>query len=281
MGRIERSFALGKASWRVLRANHALFLVAVLAFVGAVVVGGVFALLAWMVGGGDGGELESSPAVWLVVALGYVAGAFVTTYCTAALVVGADTALAGGTATVADSLAGANRKLHRLLPWAVLVATVSILLRAVERNGIVGQIVSGLLGLAWSVLTFLAVPVIVLEDVGVGRTLGRSRELLSRTWGENLLGQLGLGAFSLVLFLPAVVVAVLAVASGVGAVAVAGLAVAGLWAVVVSVAVSALSGIYRTALYRYAVDGAVPGAFAGVGIEDAFRSRGGRGLFGS
>jgi hypothetical protein len=43
--------------------------------------------------------------------------------------------------------------------------------------------------------------------------------------------------------------------------------------IVASIIVSALSGIYRTALYRYAVDGQVPGAFADADMEHAFGPR--------
>ncbi len=280
MGRMQRSFELGKASWRVLRTNRALGVVALFSLIGAAVVGLVFAGLAWAAGGGSSTEFHSGPAFWLVVLLGYVASAVVTTYCTAALVVGADVALSGGEATVALSLAGANKKWHRILPWALVVATVSIVVRALERNGIVGQIIAGFLGLAWAVLTFLALPVIVLEDVGVRDTLTRSKDLLKQTWGENLFGQLGFGLFSIVLMLPGLAVFGLSILSGVDAIMIVGIAIAVVWTLVVSVIVSALSGIYRTALYRYAVEGFVPEAFAGVGLETAFQPRTGGKRFG-
>ena len=37
--------------------------------------------------------------------------------------------------------------------------------------------------------------------------------------------------------------------------------------------VSALSGIYRTALYHFAAGGQVPGEFADIDFHDAFRPR--------
>jgi len=45
----------------------------------------------------------------------------------------------------------------------------------------------------------------------------------------------------------------------------------------VTIVVSALSGIYRTALYRYAVDGRAPTAFAGTDFASAFTTKRGRG----
>jgi hypothetical protein len=48
-----------------------------------------------------------------------------------------------------------------------------------------------------------------------------------------------------------------------------------------AVIVSALSGIYRTALYHFAAHGQVPGVFADLNLHDAFRPRRGqRGGFG-
>jgi hypothetical protein len=153
-------------------------------------------------------------------------------------------------------------------------ATVSYVLQAIEeRLGFVGAIISSLLGAAWQVVTFLAVPIIVFEDVGPIHALKRSGSLLKQTWGENIIGQ---GAIGLLAFLPmlaGVGIGVLGVASGTAVVAVP-LVVVGVVIVLATVVVaSALSGIYRTALYRYAVDGQVPVPFAGADMEHAFGPR--------
>ena len=44
------------------------------------------------------------------------------------------------------------------------------------------------------------------------------------------------------------------------------------WVALVSVVISAMTGVYRTALYRYAVDGEAPPAFAGTDLGEAFRA---------
>ena len=44
-----------------------------------------------------------------------------------------------------------------------------------------------------------------------------------------------------------------------------------IWMLASAVVVSALSGIYRTALYHYAANGQVPGEFAGIDFGAAFR----------
>ena len=57
-----------------------------------------------------------------------------------------------------------------------------------------------------------------------------------------------------------------------------------IWLIVAAVVISALSGIYRTALYHYVANGVVPGEFSGIDFGQAFRRRnngGNRGFFGS
>ena len=90
------------------------------------------------------------------------------------------------------------RRAGKILPWAIISATVSMILRAIEeRAGFVGQIVAAIAGMAWAVVTFLVLPIIVIEGVGVRDAIKKSGNLFKRTWGENLAAQIG---FSLIGF---------------------------------------------------------------------------------
>ena len=173
-----------------------------------------------------------------------------------------------------SALRGAARRAGKILPWALVTATVSIILRAIEeRVGFIGQIVVSIIGLAWAVVTFLVLPAIVIEGVGVRDAFRKSTGLLRNTWGENLAGQAGLGLLGFLLILPGVAVGVLAALAG-GVVMVAGIAAAGVWMALVAVTMAALSGIYQTALYHYAVDGQVPSNYFDNNVmQAAFRPR--------
>jgi hypothetical protein len=156
----------------------------------------------------------------------------------------------------------------------VVTATVTMILQAIEeRFGIVGTIVARLVGLAWTLVTFLVVPILVLEDLGVGDALKRSKDLFKRTWGENVIGQFGLGFVGFLLTLPGLLLIVIGAALGTAGLIVLG-AVGVVWLLASAVVVSALSGIYRTALYHYAAYGQVPGEFSGIDFDNAFRRRG-------
>jgi hypothetical protein len=273
MTRFQTSWAIAKRSWAVLRSDKTLAWFPVLSFLASLAVVGIIAALVATMGIDNADTKDSlAPIGYVLIAVGYLGLAFVQTYFLAALVAGADERLRGGNSTVKGAIEVANSRLHRLLPWAVVTATVTVILNMLERQGIVGRIIGSLIGLAWSVVTFLTIPILVIEDIGVGKALTRSKDLLKQTWGENIIGQGGLGLVGFLAMLPAILLFVVGAALGtIGFVVFAAVAVA--WMLVSMVVVSALSGIYRTALYRFAATGAVPGDFTGVDFQSAFRPR--------
>src|SRR5204863_6096003 len=105
-----------------------------------------------------------------------------------------------------------SSRLGAIVAYAILAATVGMVLRAIaERSGIIGQIVIGIIGFAWSVATFLVVPVLTVENLGPVAALKRSAELLKKTWGEQLIGNVGIGViFGLLMFATFLVGAILA-----------------------------------------------------------------------
>ena len=95
----------------------------------------------------------------------------------------------------------------------------------------------------------------MLEDVGVGRRVQALQGPFKKTWGENVVGQVGLGIIGFLAVLPGLLVIALGVATGSVVVAVVIGAIGVAWIIVASTVVAALSGIYRTALYWFASTG--------------------------
>jgi hypothetical protein len=149
-----------------------------------------------------------------------------------------------------------------------------------ERSGIIGRILIGLIGMAWTLITFLVLPILVVEGTGVKDALTRSAAAFKRTWGENVVGNAGIGLVGFLAVLAGLLVAgpIIAVgaAGGVVAITVAGVALFVLWVIVVSVFSSALSGVFQTALYRYAMLGEEPTGFTHEQIAGAFVPKRGR-----
>jgi hypothetical protein len=274
MQRIKNSWELAKVSWSVLRSDKTLAVFPILSAVASLILVGIFAGLIAATGVNDSGSNSGLKGIgYVFIVAGYIALAFVSTYFLAALVHAANEALEGRRAALGESFAAANTKLHRILPWALVQATVSIVIQALEQRGFLGQIVASLIGAAWAVVTFLTVPIIMLEDLGPIAALKRSGHLLRESWGENIAAQFGFSIFGLIGSLPAILVFALVAGTGSTALLIVFGSVAVAWLVVVALVISALSGIYRTALYRFAVDGVAPPAFANADLQHAFGAR--------
>ena len=277
MGRLARSYALFVASVRVLRAHKGLAWFPVLAGIAGLLVAAAFLTPAFFTAHVQTGDVRPSAGTYVLLGAFYLVSAFTTIFFNAALISQADLALRGdgGMPGVGAGLAAAGRRWPALLGWAGLTATVSLVLRTIEeRLGFLGSIVSSLVGLAWRLTTFLVLPVVLLEGTGVRDSVKRSVELFRRTWGENVAGTAGLGLIGFLLTLAGYVVFLGAgfLLGGTATVFVAvGLAI--VWTLLVAVFTTTLSGIYQTALYRYAADGVVPGEFASVDFTGAFRAR--------
>ncbi|MBY0524177.1 MAG: hypothetical protein K2R98_12300 [Gemmataceae bacterium] len=189
---------------------------------------------------------------------------FVVIFFNSALISCAVLRFNGQEATLGDGLSIAVNRLPQILAWALVSATVGFLLKLVESaHERIGEIVSALLGTAWSVMTYFVVPVLVVEKVGPIDAIQRSLSLLKKSWGEALVGQAGLGIFMFVLMLPAILLVVLGVLAlqAAPALGIALFVLAALYFLVWSAVGPALNGIFLAALYQYATTGSAPNGF--------------------
>jgi hypothetical protein len=275
MNSISRGFRLAKASWQVVREDRELLWLPVISFACSLIVMAVFALGALGIGLPENGSSQVSPALYVLGFVLYIALAFVSIYFNAAVIGTAMKRLQGEDATIRDGLAVARQHIGKIFVWAIITATVGMVLRALqERAGILGRILLGLVGVAWTVLTFFVVPVLLYEPVGVGDAIKRSGSIFRQRWGETFVGN---GTIGLALFLVSIPVFV------VGGLLTAAVPVLGIALLVVGLGVlmaigSATTGVFNAALYRYATTGETSGAFTQEDMAASFRpKRGGDG----
>lgn len=276
MERIGRSWALAKASYRVLRADRELVVFPLISFIALVAVLISFAVPLALVGIADFDTGELSPAGIALGFVFYVVAYAVAFFFNTALVGAAMIRLNGGDPTVSDGIRIATSRLPAIVGYAIIAATVGMILRWIsERAGILGAIVAGIFGFAWSVATFLVVPVLVVEQVGPIEAVKRSSSMLKKTWGEQLVGGFGLGlVFGLIMFAVAVIGGAIIV--GLAAISTT-LMFVGIVALIlalgaVALVASALGGIYTAAVYRYATTGEA-GEFGTTALAGAFRQK--------
>ncbi len=285
MRRIKRTFELAKASWRVLHHDRELLVLPVLSFLvsAAVLVPLLFVAIAiadtteTTTGNGGAvvgsGEESADPAMIVIGIIAVLAVSIVSVFFNGALVSGAHERFTGHDPTVGSAMRRAFARIPGLVPWALLTATVGLVLQALrERAGWLGRFVINLIGTAWDVATFLVVPAIIIDEKGAIDGLKESGSLLRHTWGENIAARIGFGLIGFLLVIPGVIVGALGIAAG-GVGLVVGITVAVAWIAVVVVVMTALNAIFQTALYMYATTGALPTGFEGADLQGSFGPR--------
>jgi hypothetical protein len=201
----------------------------------------------------------------------YLVSYFVVIFFNTALVSCVHARLQGREMPVGEGISTALAHFTSILGWALVSATVGIVLHLLrERGGIFGKIASALAGGVWGLVTFFVVPVLVLEDKGVFDAIRESAYLIRKTWGESIIGS---GSIFLVFFIIGVAgfLGVLATLLF-GSFMVFGIALVLFIVLIIVLAVvaAAMQGIFVTALYSYARTGTVPSAFRQDLIRNAF-----------
>jgi hypothetical protein len=262
---IGRSIELFKTSWSILMADKKLLVFPLLSGIVSLIVLATFIIP--LVIGGIFGDLFFYIALFAFYLVSY----FVVIFFNTALISCANAKLQGSDMSVGEGLSNALAHFTSILGWAIVSATVGIILNLLrERGGVAGKIASALVGGAWGLVTFFVVPVLVLEDKGVVDAIKESTALIRKTWGETIIGS---GSIMLVFFIIGIVgfIGVLATLL-LGSFAIFGIALVLFIALVIVLAVlaAAMQGIFVTALYSYAKTGTVPPAFNRDLIQNAF-----------
>lgn len=283
MTRLSRSWSLFTSSWRVIRSDKELVLLPAISAVVALLcvapfLGGAFLASGASLSALADSDVDPGALSYVLLFLAYLIGAFVTIFFQSALILGANERLSGGNPTLSSALSGATSRIGHILQWAFVSATVSVVLNWIQdRAGFVGRIVVGMIGLAWTLVTFLVLPILVIEGVGVGDAFKRSAGAFKRTWGENVVGNAGISVVGVLAVLAGMLVlgpvAWVGVDADMPVVVIGAIALFVVWVLVVSVVTTALTGVFQTALYRYAVVGEEPAGFTHDQIAGAFRPK--------
>ncbi len=276
-GRLSRGWQLTKVSWATLRSDRSLGAFPVLAAIAGILLAAAFGAPAALLWSDD-----MNVVAIIVAAVGIYAITFAAIFFNVALAGAAGQVLDGEDATVASGMAVARANIGAVAGWAGMVASINIIVRALQdRAGPLGDILLGGLLVAWNLVTFLAVPVIAAEGTGPITTLKRAAHIFRERWGEQVTGQFAIGGLIfLVAILPAIVVAAIGIVSGNVVAMVITITLAAIVIIVASIVSAALSQIFAVALYRYAIGEGSTGRFTEADLSSAVRPRTGRMGFG-
>src|SRR6266567_955629 len=272
MGKFSRSWQLVMQSFAILRSDKQLMLFPVLSAVSCFVVtamiatGGAFLLLparAAAIAAGERFNPNQSPMFLLGMFTLYVVNYFVIVFFNVALVGVANSRLMGGSWTFRDGLELAWARKGTIFQWALVAATVGVILRTLEeRLGLIGRLIMRIIGVVWTLACYFVVPVLAFEDLTPIAAVKRSSKLFRDTWGEKVIGGFSLSLVSMILMLPGIGFVIVAAFLGGLNGLLFGLALMFLYFLLLSVFMSAVGGIFNAALYRYACFKQVPSAFS-------------------
>lgn len=210
--------------------------------------------------------------LWAILFLvaAYVVVVVLSTIAMAGLIGASALALQGARPTARDGWRLARAHLRVLIVWALLDATVGLVLSVLARRaGITGGILGLVGGIAWGLGTYFVVQVLMLETPRLRWSIGRSAQLMRHLFGDLVFSDILADLFAaagLVLVLGTFGVSIEQTAIhgfSVGYLLLsAGGLVAGTYLMILG---STVSAVVQTGLFRYAVTGTLdPTLFSNV-----------------
>jgi hypothetical protein len=220
-------------------------------------------------------QLTTTAYVYLVAL--YLTSMFVATFFNVAFYNEIIKALAGDAVSIGAGLRFACSRLRAILLWSLFAGAVGLIIKTLEeRFGWIGRWVMRFIGVVWSVASIFVIPLIVREENANPFTLLRtSATTLKKTWGESLIGYVGITLGAWVAVLASVIFLIGTILLSVWLHHPMYIFVAsGLWILAMFVygyLVSVAGHIYRGALYVYASEGVVPEPFTAELMDAAWK----------
>lgn len=266
MGKLSHTWSLMGASWQVLKQDREILIFPLMSGICCLLVLASFAIPILSSGNWEIPDEEVLKEQGIMyygpLFLFYFCTYFIIVFFNSAIIACATIRMQGGDPTVGDGFRAALARIHLIFGWALVSATVGLVLRIIEdRSKTVGRIVAGLLGMAWAVVSFLVVPILVVEKKGPVQALKESTILLKETWGEQLVGNFSFGLIFFLLGVPAYILIALGFFSGSFVVMATCTLFAVIYLIVIALIQSALQAIFQAAVYLYARDGGAPTGF--------------------
>jgi hypothetical protein len=221
---------------------------------------------------------EHDPVYYVAAAATAYVSTFIAVFFNVALAACAVRSLRGEDTTVGEGIRAAMQRLGPILGWTLVAATIGLVLRLLQdRIPLAAKIAVWIAGAAWAVATFFVIPVLALERSGPWQSIKRSVAVVKARWGEGATGTVAISAVTVLVVVIVMVggaaCAIVLFAAGLQQLAIAVIAIAVAAVIVVSIVSSALTEIFRVAVYQYAVTGATPGAFDNALLQNAFDGR--------
>ncbi|MBI1223757.1 MAG: hypothetical protein GC192_00855 [Bacteroidetes bacterium] len=249
--RLSNGWEMGMTSLRIIQNNPKLLLFPVFSSLSLIMILGTFFGGVAVVSSLDfSGWLHDASWPQFLLLFGYyLVNYFIIVFFNVALVYSAKRIFEGHEVTLTEGLNFSYSRIGVILQWAVLAATVGMILRTIQREaGIIGKIVIVIIGMVWSITTYFVVPVLAFENLTPIAAVKRSGAIIKEKWGESISANVGFGIFTLLGYLAIGIVAFL-----VGYVLhpVAGIVLGFIAVLVLHTIVSAAQTVFLAAAYQH------------------------------
>ena len=253
--RLSNGWTLAMNSFKVLKENKQLIIFPILSGISLVLVMGSFILVFLGINGWPDDSVEGSSSnltYYLYMFFFYLVNYFVVVFFNMALIHCTRLYFRGEEVSVNAGLRFSLSRIGTIFSWSVFAATVGTILRIIqEETGLIGRIITGLLGIVWSIATFFVVPIIAYENLGPIAAFKRSVQLMKQKWGESLGATF---SFGLIQFLAMIILAIPCFFIGSMIHPFAGIAIWLMGAFILSAIFSAAQTIFVSAVYHNITD---------------------------
>jgi hypothetical protein len=204
----------------------------------------------------------------------YMLLSIIVVFWNSAIVANSHMRLSGGEPTFVYGVKKAFSKIHLIVIWGAISGTVGLILKLVRNTNsrevknpglqILIMILAWMFEVAWWIMTFFMIPLIVIEGKSIRESMKDGKEMMTKTWGTNIASGLGIEFIGFCFIILAVLTGVV-IGMGLGVlpgivVGVFGVALTLMW-------VTAASTVSISALYVFAKTGEMPQIYKNNGMD--------------
>ena len=252
--RLSNGWTLAMNSLKVLKENKQLIIFPVLSGISLVLIMGSFVLVFLGVNGWSDENIEDPGTIgnYLYLFLFYLVNYFIVVFFNMGLIHCTRLYFRGEEVSINAGLRFSLSRIGTIFSWAVFAATVGTILRIIqEESGLIGKIITGIIGIVWNIATFFVVPVIAYEGLGPIAAFKRSSQLMKQKWGESLGATF---SFGLIQFLAMIVLIIPLFFIGNMIHPIGGIALAVMGVFIIATIFSAAQTIFVSAVYHNITD---------------------------
>lgn len=192
----------------------------------------------------------------------------VITYCRVAIIGCVNDIANGKKTTLTDGFRIANQRVGAIALWSLVAGTIGFIIRLLENHRAIGRFIGIFLGVSWTLISFLALPVLVIEKRSPFAAIGEAMELFKNAWGQEIIGVLSLNVIYYVFYFPAYLIIIFSIIYSSTLSLWIGLSLGILLLLLGTLFDSLMHGIYQTILFQFTKTGDMPQSIRDILLDE-------------